>query len=123
VEDPVVVLHPEAGQVVIEVVQVGRADAEFGDLRLPVDPGSRAVIGDRGGAHEAAVADKGVRLFPWLQGVHLELDPGVGHRFDVLDEVPGQPQAERLGLVDGVTGLLRERRDLDRRPAANHGLG
>jgi hypothetical protein len=34
----------------------------------------------------------------------------VGHRFDVLDEVPGQPQAERQGLVDGVTGLLRERR-------------
>ena len=79
-------------------------------------PGPAALVGDRRGAHVAAVAGEGVRMrCPGVlephPRVHLQRHPGPPHRLDVLDEVPGQRQAERLRLPRLLAVLLRVRVD------------
>jgi hypothetical protein len=61
----------------------------------------------------APVTDEGVRVVQPRPGIHLQLDPSPGDRLGLVDEVAGQPDAERLRLGDdvvlggeGVDGVL-----------------
>ena len=81
-------------------------------LQARHDPGVRPDDGHRGRTHGIAATRPGVVVLATVDdhpipGVLLDLDPGTGHRLDVVHEVPTQRERVVFDLIDAV--LLGER--------------